>query len=60
MQSNVFLYLRTLIEQSWRLLSGWYLPGTHITPAAVGLFYLVLSLGVRLVKRYFMGSDSDE
>lgn len=60
MRSDVYVLMRGFFEQIWRLFTSWYIPGTHITPAALGFFYLALSFGVRLLRRYFMGGDSDE
>lgn len=61
MDQNVFLLLKALLEQTWRLFTGWYFPGTRITPAAFGFFCLALEFGVWLLKRYFLGGgDSDD
>lgn len=59
MSSNVFALLKLLLTQTWRLFSGWYFPGTRITPAGFALFLLALSFGISLLKKHFMGGDSD-
>lgn len=60
MTADAFLLMRGFIEQIWRLFNSWYIPGTRITPAAMGFFYLAVSLGVWLLKRYFMGGGDDD
>lgn len=53
--------LSGFLAEIWRLFNGWYLPGTRITPGAILFFYLALSFGVWLMKKYFMGGgDSDD
>lgn len=60
MQSNAYLLLRMFLEQTWRLFTSWYIPGTRITPAALGFFFLALEFGIWLLKRHFMGGGDDD
>lgn len=51
MTSDALLILNTIFSTCWRLLTSWYIPGTHTTPAAWFLFLGVTGIVLRLIMR---------
>lgn len=60
MSNDALWVVQTLFASIWSLFTSWYIPGTRITPAAMGFFLLVGSLVVRFLKFYFMDGGSDD
>lgn len=53
MSSDVLLLLGGLFRSVWTLFTGWYLPGTNVTPAAFSLSILFVWLIFRWIVRTF-------
>lgn len=58
MTSDAFLILRTIYSQCWSLFISWEYPGTHATPAEMGLFLLTAYVSLRFFKRLGKVEDS--
>lgn len=56
---DFMLVLQALFGPIWSLFTDWCFPGTKITPAAWAFFSLTFVLVLSILKRYFMGGDSD-
>lgn len=59
MTSDALLILQSIFRVIWRLFTSWYIPGTHVTPAAWALFCLVVLFLVRFIKT-LGGSKEDD
>lgn len=57
MTSDAMQIVGALFSMIWRLFNSWYIPGTQMTPAALGFFLVSASIGLRFVLKVF-GSDS--
>ena len=53
MSADALLLLRGLFSAVWTLFTGWYLPGTNVTPAAFSLAILFIWLITRRIVRMF-------
>lgn len=53
MSADALSLLGGLLSAFWHLFTGWYLPGTNVTPAAFGLAILFIHLLVRRLVRMF-------
>lgn len=49
MSNDGMLVLKMLFQIVWRLFTEWYIPGTNVTPAGAGLFFLSAGIGLRFV-----------
>lgn len=56
MRVDVFVFLQSFFALIWRFFSGWYIPGTNVTPAAFMLFLLFFALVLRLIRSLFGSS----
>lgn len=59
MTADALLVVQFLFTSIWSFFTSWYIPGTNVTPASMAFFLLAVSLVIRLVRRYFIGGDSD-
>lgn len=41
---------QTLFSQAWLLFTSWHIPGTRMTPAALGIFCLAFVMILRRIK----------
>lgn len=57
MTSDALSVITLVFNSIWNLLTSWYIPGTHTTPAAWAMFTLFLSLVVRFISRIFKTSE---
>lgn len=53
MTSDALSILGGLFSAVWYLFTGWYLPGTNVTPFAFGVAILFIHLLVRRLVRMF-------
>lgn len=53
MSADALSLLGGLFSAVWNLFTGWYLPGTNVTPAALALAILFIWLLVRRLVRMF-------
>lgn len=53
MSADVLYLLHGLFSALWTLFTGWYLPGTNVTPAAFALAILFIWLILRWIVRIF-------
>lgn len=53
MSADAMSLLGGLFSCFWQLFTGWYLPGTNVTPAAFALAILFITLLVRRLVRMF-------
>lgn len=62
MTNNGFTVLQFLLAWGWRFLTGYYIPGTNVTPAAFLLFCWFVYLVKTLLVRFFnvQGFQSDK
>lgn len=49
MIGDSFQIVEALFTEIWRLFNSWHIPGTQMTPAALGLFMLSADIGLRFV-----------
>ena len=49
MSNDGMLVLEMLFQIVWRLFTSWHIPGTNVTPAGAGLFFLSAGIGLRFV-----------
>ena len=49
MSNDAILVLKMLFQVIWRLFTEWHIPGTNVTPAGAGLFFLSAEIGLRFV-----------
>lgn len=58
MSGEVLTFLTGCVSQFWHIFTGWYVPGTNVTPA--GWFLFLLSAGVlfRFLGKLGFGSAS--
>lgn len=55
MTSDAILVLQALFQIVWKLFTSWYIPGTRVTPAAMGFFLLTSVFVLRRLKEFFGG-----
>lgn len=53
MSADALSLLSGLFSGVWQLFTGWYLPGTNVTPAAFALAILFIWLLIRRIVRMF-------
>lgn len=53
MSSDAFTLLSGLFKAVWQLWTGWYIPGTNVTPAGFSLGILFVWLVLRHLGRIF-------
>lgn len=53
MSADALMLLRGLFSAFWQLFTGWYLPGTNVTPVAFALAILFIWLILRWIVRIF-------
>lgn len=53
MSADALSLLGGLFSAIWQLFTGWHLPGTNVTPAALGLAILFIWLLTRWIVRLF-------
>lgn len=58
MTTNFYNLLTTLFRSVWQLMTGFYIPGTNVTPGGLFLFLASAFIGLKFVKRIF-GSGVD-
>lgn len=53
MSADALSVLSSLFSAVWQLFTGWYLPGTNVTPAAFAISILFIWLLIRRLVRMF-------
>lgn len=53
MSADALSVLSGLFSAVWQLFTGWYLPGTNVTPAAFAISILFIWLLIRRLVRMF-------
>lgn len=51
MTQNALTVLQFLAAWGWRFLTGFYIPGTNVTPGAMLFFILFVSVVVNFIRR---------
>lgn len=51
MSFNAVLIVKFVFVWIWKLFTQWHIPGTNVTPAAFGLFMLVVGISIRFLRR---------
>lgn len=59
MTADALLVVRFLFTTIWSLFTSWYIPGTNVTPAAMGFFLLASVSILKILKLYFLGGNDD-
>lgn len=60
MSADALVVVQSLFGTIWSLFTGWYIPGTHTTPASFLIFILFASFALRFIKRIFGGGGDDD
>ena len=58
MTQNALQVLRYILAWGWRFMTGWYIPGTNVTPGALLFFVFLVVVLTKFVKRLFNVSES--
>ena len=58
MTPEAYYIFKNVIISAWYLLSSWEIPGTHATPAEMGLFFITCYVTLRFFKRLGKVEDS--
>ena len=58
MTVNALNTLKFILAWGWRFLTGFYIPGTNVTPAAVLLFVFFVTFVLKFARRLFNVSGS--
>lgn len=58
MTADAIAILGALFDIIWRLFTSWHIPGTNVTPAALGFFLISAGIGLRFVLRFFSSAGS--
>lgn len=53
MTQNAIDVLTFILAWGWRFLTGYYIPGTNVTPGAMLFFILLASLVINFFRRLF-------
>lgn len=59
MTSQAFAICKSLFEALFRLFTGFYIPGTNMTPMMFFAGVFIAMLAVRTIKNLFAGSGGD-
>ena len=60
MTSDALAVVRTIFSSIWLFFTGWYIPGTRVTPATAAFFLLMACVIIRIIRAVFrVSSDSD-
>lgn len=51
MLENTLTIITFIFTRIWKLFSGWYIPGTNVTPANLFLLIIFAAIVIRFVKR---------
>jgi len=55
MNQNALAIISLIFGPIWRMFTSWHIPGTNITPAAMGVFIVFFGLVVRYIHRLLLG-----
>lgn len=58
MTQNALQVLRYILAWGWRFLTGFYIPGTNVTPGALLFFVFLVVVLSKFIKRLFNVSES--
>lgn len=58
MTREAYVIFQTVIQSAWYLFTSWDFPGTHATPAEMGLFLITCYVTLRFFKRIGKVEDS--
>ena len=59
MTSDALAVVQSLFTNIWTIFNSWYIPGTHVTPAALLFFGLFVALVIRFIRRLLMGEGGN-
>lgn len=57
MTADAISILQFVFSTGWTFFSSWYIPGTNVTPAAMGFFLLAAFVVIKIIKVQFFGGD---
>lgn len=57
MTADALIIVHFLFTEIWSLFTGWYFPGTNVTPASMAFFLLASYTVIRILKNYFTGGS---
>lgn len=58
MTADALSIVKFIFSVGWQFFSSWYIPGTNVTPAAMGFFLLAAAAVIKIVKtQFFEGGD---
>lgn len=60
MTQNALQVLSYILAWGWRFMTGWYIPGTNVTPGGLLLFIFLLSFLVSWLKTLFNAQITHE
>lgn len=56
MSNDALAVLRCLFDSIWSLFTSWNVPGTNVSPAEMGLFFIAAGIGLRFVYGFLTGN----
>lgn len=56
MTSDFKAVVACLFETIWKLFTSWNVPGTNVSPAEMGLFFIAAGIGLRFVFGFLTGN----
>ena len=59
MTGNAITVLRFILAWGWRFLTGYYIPGTNVTPGAMLFMVLLASFVINFFRRIFSVETSN-
>lgn len=59
MTETALVIYQTFFAQIWRLFTSWHIPGTRVTPAAMGIFCLAFVMILRRIKANMTDGGDD-
>lgn len=58
MTAEALQFLSSFFASIWKYFTGWYLPGTNVTPVAWALFLLMVIVFIKMFKRLLNTPDA--
>lgn len=55
MTQDLFDIIRFWFQWAWNFATGFFLPGTNVTPAGIAMFGIAAVIGLRFIKSLFAG-----
>lgn len=50
MTNEALQFVSGFLSNVWQFFTGWYLPGTNITPASLAIFLIIVGITIRFAR----------